>query len=66
MNKPTFITLNLSDISLLQEALRNYYQTKEIKTENFMNSVYSTLRKLYSIQVSLNKSSNKELYIQTL
>ena len=66
MNKPTFITLDKTDISLLQEALRNYYQTKEIKTENFMNSVYSTLRKLYSIQVSLNKSSNKELYIQTL
>lgn len=66
MNNKKNIILNLADISLLQEALRNYYQTKEIKTENFMNSVYSTLRKLYSIQVSLNKSSNKELYIQNL
>jgi len=66
MKDENFITITGSDISLLQEALRNYYQTKEIKTESFMDSVYSTLRKLYSIQVSLNKSPNKELYIQNL
>ena len=64
MKKENFIKITSSDVSLLQEALRNYYQNKEIKTENFMNSVYSTLRKLYSIQVCLNNSEKKELYIQ--
>lgn len=66
MNNDKIIILNLTDISLFQEALRNYYETKQIKTESFQNQVYSTLRKLYSIEVSLNKSPNKELYIQSL
>ena len=66
MNNDKIIILNLADISFLQEALRNYYETKQIKTESFQNQVYSTLRKLYSIEVSLNKSPNKELYIQSL
>lgn len=66
MKDEKIIILNLTDVSLLQEALRNYYETKTIRTENFQNQVYSTLRKLHSIQVSLNKSPNKELYIQNL
>lgn len=64
MNNEKFITITISDISLLQESLRNYYETKQIKTENFQNQTYSVLRKLYSIQVSLQNSSSKELYIQ--
>lgn len=64
MNNENIIILNLDDISLLQEALRNYCETKSIVTENFQNQVNSTLRKLYSIQVSLKNSSSKELYIQ--
>ena len=64
MNSEKFITITISDISLLQEALRNYCKTKPIVTENFQNQINSTLRKLYSIQVSLQNSSSKELYIQ--
>ncbi len=64
MNNDKIIILNLDDISLLQEALRNYCEIKSIVTENFQNQVNSTLRKLYSIQVSLKNSSSKELYIQ--
>lgn len=66
MKDEKIIILNLTDVLLLQEALRNYYETKTIRTENFQKQTYSTLRKLYSIQVSLNKSSSKELYIQSL
>lgn len=64
MNNENIIILNLSDVSLLQEALRNYCGTKLIVTENFQNQVHSTLRKLYSIEISLKNSSSKELYIQ--
>lgn len=64
MKHEKIIILNLDDISLLQEALRNYYNTKQIRTENFQNQTYSTLRKLYSIKVSLLNSASKELYIQ--
>lgn len=65
MNNEKNIILNLADISILQEALRNYCETKQIKTESFQKQTHSTLRKLYSIQVSLNKSPNKELYISS-
>lgn len=64
MNNENIIILNLSDISLLQEALRNYCESKCVITESFQNQVYLTLRKLYSIEVSLKNSSSKELYIQ--
>ena len=64
MNDDKIIILNLSDISFLQEALRNYCETKQIKTESFYKQSHSVLRKLYSIQVSLKNSSSKELYIE--
>lgn len=64
MNDDKIIILNLSDISLIQEALRSYCETKQIKTESFYKQSHSVLRKLYSIQVSLKNSSSKELYIE--
>lgn len=64
MNNENIIILNLDDISLLQEALRNYRESKCIVAESFQNQANSTLRKLYSIQVFLKNSSSKELYIQ--
>lgn len=66
MNNENIIVLNLYDISLLQEALRNYYETKQILTEDFQNQVHLTLRKLYSVETSLKNSSSKELYIQKI
>ena len=59
MNSESFITITSSDIKLMQEALRDYsVEGIMIKHKNCL------LRKLYSIQSLLNKSQNKELYIQ--
>jgi len=59
MNSELFITITSSDIKLMQEALRDYsVEGIMIKNKNCL------LRKLYSIQSLLNKSQNKELYIQ--
>lgn len=66
MNNENIIVLNLSDVSLLQEALRNYCKTKPIVTESFQNQVHLTLRKLYFIETSLKNSSSKELCIQKI
>ena len=61
MNSESFIIITSSDIKLMQEALRNYsVEGIMIKHKNYL------LRKLYSIQSSLNKSQNKELYIQKI
>lgn len=58
MNSESFITITSSDIKLMQEALRDYsVEGIMIKNKNCL------LRKLYSIQSSLNKFQNKELYI---
>ena len=59
MNSESFITITSSDIKLMQEVLRDYsVEGIMIKNKNCL------LRKLYSIQSLLNKSQNKELYIQ--
>ena len=61
MNSESFITITSSDIKLMQEALRDYsVEGIMIKNKNYL------LRKLYSLQSSLNKSQNKELYIQKI
>lgn len=62
MNTDNYIVINSSDINLLQLSLRNYIQ--ENPAVDIKGKASDVLRKLYSIQVSLNKSSSKELYIQ--
>ena len=64
MNTESFITITSSDINLLQLSLRNYIQ--ENPAVNIKGEAADVLRKLYSLQSSLNKSQNKELYIQKI
>jgi len=63
MNSENFIAINDSDIKLLQESLKFYSQKYPVIDDEQINS---TLRKLYSLRVYLNKSQNKELYISKL
>ena len=64
MNTELFITITSSDINLLQLSLRNYIQ--ENPAVDIKGEASDVLRKLYAIQSSLNKSQNKELYIQKI
>ena len=61
MNTDNYIVINSSDINLLQLSLRNYIQ--ENPAVDRKGKASDVLRKLYSIQVCLNNSSNEELYI---
>lgn len=64
MKSETFTTITKSDISILQNALRFYIQNYPILSER--DQKLSLLRKLYSIECSLNKCPDKELYIQNI
>ena len=64
MKSETFTTITKSDISILQNAVRFHIQNYPIVSES--DQRLSLLRKLYSIESSLNKSPDKELYIQNI
>ena len=64
MNKPTFITLDKNDIILLQQALNFYFQNSHFPENGTKGN--ELLRKLSTLNYSLSKTQNKEIYIQTL
>ena len=64
MNKPTFITLDKTDITLLQQALNFYFSTSHFPENGTKGN--ELLRKLSTLNYSLSKTQNQEIYIQTL
>lgn len=64
MNKPTFITLDKNDIILLQQALNFYFVTSHFPENGTKGN--ELLRKLSTLNYSLSKTQNQEIYIQTL
>ena len=64
MNKPTFITLDKNDITLLQQALNFYFATSHFPETGTKGN--ELLRKLSTLSYSLSKTESGEIYIQTL
>ena len=64
MNKPAFITLDKTDVTLLQQALHFYFSTSHFPENGTKGN--ELLRKLSTLNYSLSKTESGEIYIQTL
>ena len=64
MDKPTFITLDKTDITILKDALNFYFENSHSPENGTKGN--ELLRKLSTLNYSLSKTQNQEIYIQTL